>query len=277
MEELVLASYIKIMQEGFVEKTKQESATRFLLDSVISQEAAGCTTDIDSKKISNLANRKISVPEDISLASSKAVVIDGTREYFADKIMKELNPNTLYDTLKKIHLLIVSDPVIAELKVKELSKLYESHKFDHFLADTFLYVLGRENREKMSQNWKAQTRILYRSSVYSESDAMLLVNELHVCVFPHNGNIVCNQIYRLEEYCSFESDFDDDGKRVVCGSCSIDDFNIVGETSSDNWVSKSYRNNIVKSESVFCKVWLKVLEVTDKNCRVQFLIIGDEI
>lgn len=277
MEELVLASYIKIMQEGFSENNKQESATKLLLDSVLKQKTACCATDLDSKKISNIANRKISVPDDIGLASSKIEVIKGVREYFSSEIMKELNPNTKYDTLNKLYQLVLNDPIIAELKVNELVELYKCQEFERFLTDTFLYVLGRENREELNPKWKAQTRILYRSSLYGDEDAKRLINDSHVRVLLVNGNVESNQIYRFEGDFSFESIFDDDGDRVVCGHCSTDKYDIVGETSVKNWISNSYKNNATKTKSVFCKVWIKVLETTGRNCRVQFLIIGDEV
>ncbi|MEE0960002.1 MAG: hypothetical protein UH654_08240, partial [Lachnospiraceae bacterium] len=160
MEELVLASYIKIMQEGFVENNRQESTTRLLLESVINQKNACCVTDLDSKKISNLANRKISVPEDISTASAKKEVIDKVRDYFSTVIMEEINPNTKYDTFEKVRKLVISDELIAELKKEELFEMYDTKQFALFLADVFLYTLGRENRIETSVKWKACTRII---------------------------------------------------------------------------------------------------------------------
>lgn len=40
MSELVLSSYVKIMQEGFLENNKQEAAVRLLLGSIMCQEEA---------------------------------------------------------------------------------------------------------------------------------------------------------------------------------------------------------------------------------------------
>ena len=102
MDELVLSSYVKIMQEGFSENNKQEAAFRLLLDSIMCQEEANCMTDLTSKKISNVVNRKDPVPDDIYLASSKESVIKGVHSYFSDRIMKELNPHLKFDVLEKI-------------------------------------------------------------------------------------------------------------------------------------------------------------------------------
>jgi len=48
---------------------KQESAGRFLLESVTMQGNSLCTTNLDSKKISNLVSRKDPVPDDIRQAA----------------------------------------------------------------------------------------------------------------------------------------------------------------------------------------------------------------
>lgn len=53
MNELVISTYIKIMKDGFVEHDRQESAARFLLESISMQEEANIMTNIDSKKSAN--------------------------------------------------------------------------------------------------------------------------------------------------------------------------------------------------------------------------------
>ena len=50
MNELVISTYIQIMQDGLVEHNKQEIAGRFLLDSIAMQEAACVMTNLDAKK-----------------------------------------------------------------------------------------------------------------------------------------------------------------------------------------------------------------------------------
>lgn len=50
MNELILTTYIQIMQEGLVENDKQETAGRLLLNSVALQTDAFVTTDLNSKK-----------------------------------------------------------------------------------------------------------------------------------------------------------------------------------------------------------------------------------
>ena len=50
MNELVLATYIKILQGGFTRENSQESAARLILEAITNQEEANCTCDLSSKK-----------------------------------------------------------------------------------------------------------------------------------------------------------------------------------------------------------------------------------
>lgn len=50
MNEMALSTFIKIMQDGLVEHDMQESAVRFLLESVTMTSGSRCTTNLDSKK-----------------------------------------------------------------------------------------------------------------------------------------------------------------------------------------------------------------------------------
>lgn len=50
LNELILSTYIQIIQSGLVSNDKQEAARRFLLEAVTLQEGSNCTTDLSSKK-----------------------------------------------------------------------------------------------------------------------------------------------------------------------------------------------------------------------------------
>jgi hypothetical protein len=112
---LVLASFIKIMQDGFSTKTSQETAASFLLESITKQKAVNCKTDLSSKKISNIVKRKDPVPDDIREASSIPEVIKGVREYFKALVMSELNPDCKLEILERVHLLVSKDEDILPL------------------------------------------------------------------------------------------------------------------------------------------------------------------
>lgn len=59
MNELVLATYIKVLQGGFARENSQESAARLILEAITNQEEANCTCDLSSKKLVILLIEKI--------------------------------------------------------------------------------------------------------------------------------------------------------------------------------------------------------------------------
>ena len=146
MNELNISSLIQIMQEGFVEHDKQESAGRFLLESVALQEDSLCTTDLNSKKISRLVNRKDPVPDDIKQAALKADIAVKVEEYFRQKVIPDINPYTKDDVFQKIMNVIIQDSEIAKRKKDEFQRLYDLGDDAYFFYSVFMYALQRNNR-----------------------------------------------------------------------------------------------------------------------------------
>lgn len=147
MNELVISTYIRIMQDGLVEHNRQEAAGRFILDSIAMQEAACVMTNIEAKKISNLVNRKDPVPDDIRQASLKQDVAEGVKVYFEKKVVPDLNQYTREDTLEKIMNVIIQDVQIAKRMKERFRSTYDSGDIVKFLTDTFLYSLQRNNKK----------------------------------------------------------------------------------------------------------------------------------
>lgn len=277
MSELVLSSYVKIMQEGFLENNKQEAAVRLLLDSIMCQEEANCMTDLTSKKISNIVNRKDSVPDDIYLASSKESVIKGVHSYFSNRIMKELNPHLKFDVLEKIAQLVQNDSDIATMKKTELLSYFKNESYALFLAEAFLYAVSRNNKAAKEMEKKSQKRLLYKSSLIPEEEGRTLLNGSKVKTLSKTEDIKRNEAYLLETDFTFNTRYGDEGRRVVDACAAIDGLSIYGETSSENWMSRSYLNNATKANNVFCTAVFKILEVAGNECKVQYLTIGDDI
>lgn len=147
MNELILATYIQILQEGLVENDKQETAGRLLLNSVALQAEALVTTDLGSKKISRLVNRKDPVPDDIKKAvQKKKTVRNGVHKYFEENVMPDLNTITVYDTLEKLRKVIEQDHAIAERQKTIFYDLFDKDDRCGFLAETFIYCLQRNNK-----------------------------------------------------------------------------------------------------------------------------------
>ena len=147
MNELVISTYIQIMQDGLVEHNKQESAGRFILESVALQEDACVTTNLDAKKISRLVSRKDPVPDDIKQAALKQKTVNGVKIYFENEVVPDLNPYTQEDTLEKIMNVILQDVQIAKRMKDTFRNTYDSGEISSFLVDTFLYSLQRNNKK----------------------------------------------------------------------------------------------------------------------------------
>ncbi|HEM3561078.1 TPA: hypothetical protein U1B53_001218 [Streptococcus suis] len=146
MNEMTLSSLIQIMQDGFIQHDKQESAGRFLLESVTIQEDSLCTTDLNSKKISRLVSRKDPVPDDIKQAALRNDIAVKVEEYFRQKVMSDINPYTKDDVLQKLMNIIIQDAEIAQRKKNEFQRLYDEEDDAYFLYSVFMYVLQRNNK-----------------------------------------------------------------------------------------------------------------------------------
>ena len=134
------------MQDGFIQHDKQESAGRFLLESVTIQEDSLCTTDLNSKKISRLVSRKDPVPDDIKQAALRNDIAVKVEEYFRQKVMSDINPYTKDDVLQKLMNIIIRDAEIAQRKKNEFQRLYDAEDDAYFLYSVFMYVLQRNNK-----------------------------------------------------------------------------------------------------------------------------------
>lgn len=162
MNEMNLSSFIQIMKPGLMTHDKQESAGRLLLESVTMQGNSLCTTNLDSKKISNLVSRKDPVPDDIA---------SGVKKYFETEVMKDLNPYTKDDVIQKLMNVIVRDTEIARRQKDNFQKLFDSKDDVLFLYNVFMYVLQRNNK-------KASDTVEYQ-------DAPLLAEVNYECPIKH--------------------------------------------------------------------------------------------
>ena len=91
MNELVISTYIQILQEVMIDHDKQEAAGSFLLESISTQESANVVTDLSSKKISRLVHRQDPVPDDIKRAALKKTIQNGVAKYFEkETVLKEI-------------------------------------------------------------------------------------------------------------------------------------------------------------------------------------------
>lgn len=176
MNELNISSYIQIMQSGFINHDKQESAGVFLLESINKQDYVAdhgyWTSNLGSKKISRLVSRDDHVPDGLRQASMQQVVIDATVAYFKKEVVPDLNPHLKDDTIDKIIKLICIDTTIPDSKKKSLMAFHEVGDDAKFLADVFLYALNKPNKKQ--------------SDTVEYQDAPLLAEANYECPLCHN-------------------------------------------------------------------------------------------
>lgn len=146
MNELIISTYIQILQEGLVVNDRQEAAARLLFNSITSQPDSRVMTDLNPKKISRLINRKDPVPDDFKKAVLRKTIQSGVKEYFESTIIPDLNPITRYDMLERLRKVIEQDNVIAARQKKAFYDLYDKDDLCGFLAETFFYALQRNNK-----------------------------------------------------------------------------------------------------------------------------------
>ena len=274
MNELVLATYIKVLQGGFARENSQESAARLILEAITNQEEANCTCDLSSKKVSNIINRKDTVPEDIVIASADQKIINGVYKYFTEVILKALNPNLACDVYEKLFDLIKDDSTISTVKKNDLVTLYYTKEYDHYLAEIFLYVLGKNNKKNSKSIIQRPKRLLYKSSILSDDGAIEQIYKTFNRITKIDDICVSGK-YVLEGPFSFDSFYDNDGARSIRVKTIFGGLVICGDTSLDNWISRSYVNNVTKVKSVTCIAWLEVLEKSEDEMIVHYFTIGD--
>lgn len=148
MNELCLASYIKIMRVAFMQNDGNESATALITDAINKYPSAvedGYYEDLNPKKVSKILNRKSPVPDGWRSATFNSSVTKHVINYFKDTVLKDLNNYTYQDQLQKLVRLVTNDDTISNSKKNELLELYEKGELGDFLGELFLYVCNRDN------------------------------------------------------------------------------------------------------------------------------------
>lgn len=147
MNELLISTFIKIVQSYLIKHNSQEEAGRFILESITNQPNSYCSTDLNSKKISRLVSRKDPVPDDIKQAATRIDIVDSVREYFDTKIMNDLNPVMLPDLVDAFYKIINLDLKIGTAKKEELKNHYKTGQNSKFLSEIFIYSIFRDNKK----------------------------------------------------------------------------------------------------------------------------------
>ena len=145
MNEFVLSTFLKIIQEGLVEHSGQEECAKFIFEPIVNQDIIEVTTDLSTKKVSYIINRERPVPEDFKNASLNSTVANNVRKYFEEEVIEDLNSYTELDTYEKVLNTIKSDNSISTKIKDNFQKLFDSEEYAKFLAEAFLYSLQKDN------------------------------------------------------------------------------------------------------------------------------------
>lgn len=279
MNELNFTSYVKIMAPNFNQHDSQESAVRFLLDSINNQDYIAQNdqiVDINSKKTSNITNKKSPIPSSIKKASVLPEVIENVDKYFIEEVIKDLNPHNKETMLNELVQLIKIDSYISEKKRNSLLELYNSGDDAVFLSRLFLYVINLP-RKKSS----AIKSIVYKSSILESTD------KDNILPFLRNqyGSIkdlnrtkkpieLCEDIvYKLKGEFNLDARFNKHFTRFAHIQFVFQEKEFNGDTSVKNWRSESELNNIISTGTYNLTAYFNVLN-TEKGI-VNFLVIGE--
>lgn len=131
------------------------------------------------------------------------------------------------------------------MKKNDLVTLYKTKEYDHYLAEIFLYVLGRNNKKNSKSIIQRPKRLLYKSSILSDDGAIEQIYKTFNRITKIDDICVSGK-YVLEGPFSFDSFYDNDGARSIRVKTIFCGLVICGDTSLDNWISRSYVNNVTK-------------------------------
>ena len=138
-----ISAFIQLMQNALIENDKQESAGRFLLDSIAIIEGV----DVSKDMISNLIKRKNDIHNKIKKASARIEVEEAVIAYFEDDVVMDLNPNLVDDICSEIIHLLAEDDSVPVKKQEEIAAFYHADEIGEFLARSFLYAVSRPNKQ----------------------------------------------------------------------------------------------------------------------------------
>ncbi len=149
MRELNISTFIQVMQIGLKEHDTQFAAGTFLLEALNQPDDERFDIyreDLSDKKISLLVSRQRPVPDGIKQASLVPELAQAAREYYENKVLKDMNPFRKDDVLNQLVKVIKEDKEIGDKKRDELLDFYNKGQEGRFLGEVFLYVVNRPNK-----------------------------------------------------------------------------------------------------------------------------------
>lgn len=93
-------------------------------------------------------NQHEDIPAPIKEAAASPEIISEAADYFESKVINSLSPQKESDTYATLLKLIKSDSTISADVRDNLISLYNNNELSHFLAETFLYAVQKDNKTK---------------------------------------------------------------------------------------------------------------------------------
>ena len=176
MDKLCFATFACTLRETMLKKASDEKITDLLLRPVIDggdvRSALGDSYAVSAKIANKLLRREAELYSGIREASGNADVIEGMAEYFDRSVLELVNENRRLDLLEQMRRLIENDVTISAGKKAELLANADDYHLAGFLADVFLYALGKQNKERTDGRKKSSGQSTQLAAVVDAINAM---------------------------------------------------------------------------------------------------------
>ena len=167
----------------------------------------------------------------------------------------------------------------SEIGKSTASKIHTHIDISENYIDSTEFIATKNNASKISK--PSKIKISYRSIQLTQEMEQTFLSWNPAVIdldLNHNAYLLIsnrNAKFILSNNCKMNFEMGPDFTLQVKISFTIEDTNFSGFTSSDNWDSKSYVNNLVSVGNYDCIAWFKIINPTDANPQVQFLMIGE--
>ena len=160
MATLCFATYARALQRVLTSEKSDEKITNLLLGFVIDiadirdKNNEDDPYTISAKRANQWLNQEAELFSGIRTASGNPDVIESAEEYFESNVIDKINENQRLDLLAELKSLVENDKSIAAATREQLLQHADDIHLTAFLAETFLYALGKPNRHEPDKRRK---------------------------------------------------------------------------------------------------------------------------
>lgn len=273
MRTLTLSSFVKILKYAFLPPNGQDAVFSSLFGKLT--EYTNGDVDISSKKVSNIMNGKEGLQQELQSVINKEDVLKKVEEIFENDIILNLNPSLLDNMMYKYSELVKNDNSISPKKKEALLQTIDSSNIPYALKELFVYAVSIPF-EKPAKS----VRIHYRSSAVNSSEVSDILSDFKEQFGSYVdldkaktvAKLENDKIYKLTIDCKLSS-LMIRGNYFTMLEFSYNNVKYEAQTSTGNWLSESYMNNLLGAGKANLSIIFNVLN-TD-NGTVHIYIIGE--